>query len=114
MKIIVAGTRSFDNYALVCKILNRLKNVEVVCGEARGADALGKKFAIENGLVVHSFPADWDSHGKSAGYKRNEQMAKFADSCIVFWDGVSKGSKHMIDLAQRYGLKTLVVRYDKF
>ena len=41
-------------------------------------------------------------------------MAKFADSCIVFWDGVSKGSKHMIDLAQRYGLKTLVVRYDKF
>lgn len=112
LKVIVAGGRDFSDYKMLTKTLDHLKKpFEVVCGEAKGADSLGKRYANENELKVHSFPADWNTHGKSAGYKRNEQMAEFADACIAFWDGKSRGTKHMIDIATRKGLKLLVVRY---
>lgn len=114
LKVIVAGGRDLKDYRLVSKTLDNLKKpFDVVCGEAKGADALGKRYATEHDLIVHSFPADWTTHGKSAGYKRNEQMAEFADACIAFWDGRSRGTKHMIDIATRKGLKCLVVRYTK-
>jgi len=70
-----------------------------------------KKYANERGYPIKQFPADWNKYGKSAGYKRNEEMAKYADALIAFWDGKSKGTKHMIDLAKRYGLKVKVVIY---
>lgn len=112
MKIIVAGGRDFSDYNLLSKTLDHLKKpFEVVCGEARGADGLGKRYAIEHNLTVHRFPADWNTHGKSAGYIRNKQMAEFADGLIAFWDGSSRGTRHMIDLATKKGLKIAVVRY---
>jgi len=59
--------------------------------------------------------ADWDKYGKSAGYKRNEEMAIYSKEdngvLIAFWDEVSKGTKHMIDLANKHGLKVFVVKY---
>lgn len=56
-------------------------------------------------------PADWNKYGKSAGYKRNEQMAIYADACLAFWDGKSKGTKHMIGLAKRHNLRLKVVLF---
>ena len=46
-----------------------------------------------------------------AGYLRNKQMAEYADALIAFWDGESKGTKHMIDLAKKNGLKVRIVNY---
>ena len=116
-KVIVAGTRTFDNYELLKSKLDFfLKNktdIEIVSGAARGADQLGERYAAERGLSLKRFPADWDRYGKSAGYRRNVQMAEYADAAIVFWDGVSSGSKHMIDFAKRKGLQVRVVLYNK-
>jgi hypothetical protein len=113
MKIIIAGGRTFNDYALLCqncnKTLSLQTEIEIVSGTANGADKLGEQYANENGYPIKKFPADWGKYGKSAGYKRNEEMAKYADALIAFWDGKSKGTKHMIDLANRYGLKTKVV-----
>jgi hypothetical protein len=53
----------------------------------------------------------WDIFGKSAGYKRNEEMAKVADACVIFWDGKSKGTKHMIDIAKKYKLKLRIIMF---
>jgi hypothetical protein len=112
LKIIIAGGRDFNDYSLLCYTLDDLrKPFEVVCGEARGADSLGKRYAIQHGLTVHSFPADWAKLGKSAGHVRNAQMAEFADGLVAFWDGQSKGTAGMIRLAERRGLKVKVVRY---
>ncbi len=116
-KVIVAGTRNFDDYKLLeVELINFLKGkkpseVTIVSGTARGADSLGERFAREKGCWVRLFPADWETFGKSAGYRRNADMAKFADACIVFWDGKSRGTKHMIDLAEREGLELKVVTY---
>jgi hypothetical protein len=115
MKLITAGSRDFIDYDLfkkdVAKIIGDNTDVTIVSGMARGADAMGVKYANDNNLTLKKFPADWDRYGKSAGYKRNEEMAAYADTCICFWDGKSKGTGHMIDLAKRYGLKVEIVKY---
>lgn len=115
MRVIIAGGRDFTDYTLLkytCqKLLPNKEVVEIVCGKARGADALGEKFAKEKDYHVKPFPANWDLYGKSAGYKRNEQMAQYADWLIAFWDGKSKGTKHMIDLAESYYLKVFIISY---
>lgn len=70
---------------------------EVVCGEARGPDTIGKEWAIKNQIPVISFPAEWNKYGKRAGMLRNEQMGDYADVLFAFWNGTSRGTKHMID-----------------
>lgn len=99
MKVIIAGSRDFDDYYFLAKELDMypIKITEVVCGEAKGADLLGKQWAHRHDVNVSSFPADWTKHGKSAGPKRNMQMGDYADRLIAFWDGESKGTKQMID-----------------
>lgn len=115
MRVIIAGGRDFNDYELLKEkcdyYLQNLKDIIIVEGEANGADLLGKRYGEEKGYKIEPYEANWDLHGKSAGYKRNEEMAKIGDILIAFWDGSSRGTKHMIDLATKYGLKVKVVRY---
>lgn len=116
-KVIIAGPRTFNDFDFLeekaLEILSdfNLEQIEIVSGTARGADRLGERLAIKHNLYLKYYPADWNLYGKSAGYIRNEEMAKYADICIVFWDGKSKGSKHMIDIAKKYKLKLFIIRY---
>jgi hypothetical protein len=115
MKVIIAGSRNFNDYNLLktsCdNLLTQFTNIEIVSGTARGADKLGERYAREKGYDIKQFPANWDKHGKSAGYIRNDEMAQYADMLIAFWDGTSKGTKHMIDLANKRGIKVEIVNY---
>lgn len=120
-RVIVAGGRHYQDYALTVQALDhylqeKLKThaVIVVSGGASGADALGERYAKERGLACERFPAEWDKYGKSAGYRRNTQMAEVADVLVAFWDGASRGTGHMIDIARDRGLPTRVVRYDQY
>lgn len=116
-RVIIAGSRGFTNYPLLCQWCDFMlqnhhhSNVAIVSGTANGADKLGERYAQERGMGLDARPAKWEQYGKSAGYIRNEEMAQNADACIVFWDGVSRGTKHMIDLAKKYNLHLKVVRY---
>ena len=115
MKVIIAGSRNFNDYNLLktsCdNLLTQFTNIEIVSGTARGADKLGERYAREKGYDIKEFPANWDKHGKSAGYIRNDEMAQYADMLIAFWDGTSKGTKHMVDLANKRGIKVEIVNY---
>ena len=114
-KVIIAGTRTFQDYDFLCErcdfFFSETTPTAILCGEARGADELGKRYAKEHGIPVMSFPADWEKFGKSAGYRRNAEMARNADALIAFWDGSSHGTKHMIGLAHELGLPVRVVIY---
>lgn len=116
INIIVAGTRTFRDYNLLKSKLDYLfqnldkSKIEIVCGCCDGADTLGMKYAFENHFPVKFFEADW-SMGKIAGPIRNEEMAKYADYLVLFWDGKSRGSYNMLLLAQKYNLKTKVIYY---
>jgi hypothetical protein len=130
MRVIIAGSRSFNDYPrlkrFVSDTLNELylqeriggvEEILIITGGARGADAMGERYAKENFLDSTVMKADWDTFGKSAGYRRNEKMAKYAQeddgALIAFWDGQSKGTKHMIDLAQKYQLEVFICRFDQ-
>jgi len=114
--VIIAGSRSFDDYEKLSDFMDTMissgVHVEnVVCGEASGADELGRLWAEKNRVSVISMPADWDKYGKRAGYIRNSQMAVVGTVLIAFWDGISKGTKHMIDIATKKKIPTYIVRY---
>lgn len=115
MKIIIAGTRTFNNYPLLscyCDfILQNRFEVTIVSGTAKGADILGEQYAKSKGYPLTQFKPDWDTYGKAAGYRRNSEMAQYSDALIAFWDGKSKGTKHMIDIARKEGLKVRVYYY---
>ena len=117
-KIIIAGGRDFMDYNLLKEKTNKIlqekrvsHKIVIVSGCARGADTLGLRYASENAFDAEEYPADWDKYGKKAGYMRNVEMAENANALIAFWDGKSKGTKHMIDIATERNLPTRVIRY---
>lgn len=119
-RIIIAGGRDFDDYDKLKRYFLHLtstlqpNNIEIVSGGARGADALGEKLGKELGIDVVRFPADWDKHGKSAGYIRNAEMSKHSTHLIACWDGTSRGTKNMIETAKKDGLTVRVLKYGEF
>lgn len=107
-RIVVAGCRDYENYqeakAYIDFCISKIrKNYTLifVSGGCRGADMLGERYAKENGFQIERYIADWEKHGKSAGPKRNMQMAEIADYVICFWDGKSKGTLSMINCAKK-------------
>ncbi len=116
-KLIIAGGRDFNDYDLLVKTCDHMlsnkthDNIEIVSGNANGADKLGEKYAIEKGYKLTLFPADWITHGRSAGPIRNKQLSEYGDALIAFHDGVSKGTKNMIDLATQRNLKIKIQKY---
>jgi hypothetical protein len=113
-KVIVAGSRTFDNYELLKNTMQELyplTDVEVICGGARGADSLGAIWAGYHKTNIHMFPADWDAYGKKAGYIRNREMGRFADEAVVFWDGQSKGTQHMINIMHDLGKPIHIIKF---
>lgn len=126
LRIIIAGSRDFNDYKLLKDsmrdilkntALEDINKIKIISGTARGADQLGERFAKQFKLEVVKFPADWDRYGKRAGYIRNEEMAKYAiqdynyGMLVAFWNGESRGTKHMIDLAKKHGLEVHVVKF---
>ena len=107
--IVIAGCRNYNNYDEAKKYidfcLSNIRNehhIIIVSGCASGADAIGERYANENGFKVEKYPADWKNLGRSAGPKRNKQMAEISDYVICFWDGKSKGTRSMIEYAEEY------------
>ena len=133
LRIIIAGGRDFDNYKLLrsktLKVINQVirdinhtdsipsQLITIISGTANGADQQGELFAKEFHLELKRMPAQWEEYGKSAGYMRNTQMANFAcldenaqGILIAFWDGKSRGTKHMIDIAKKKNM--LIYTFD--
>lgn len=115
MKIAIVGGRDFEDYKLLKTYVNNagLKITHIVSGGARGADSLGKKFAQEHGYKMIEFLPDWDKHKKAAGYIRNQQIIESADWVFAFWDNMSKGTKHSIDISRRLRKPLEIITYHK-
>ena len=109
LKIVIAGCRYYNNYNeakeyidFCIREIKKNNTIVILSGGCRGADAIGERYAIENGYEIRKFVANWDKYGKAAGPIRNEQMAIEADYIICFWDYKSRGTKSMIENAKKY------------
>ena len=104
MKVVIFGSRGIDDIQAVeramdtCGIVSKV--TEIVSGGAKGADRLGERYARQRGILCTVFPAQWEKYGKSAGYRRNAEMAEYADYGVAVWDGKSRGTAHMIRLME--------------
>lgn len=109
MRTIIAGGRDYAPTPRDWEWLDSLRDdlpiTEVVCGMARGADTFGRQWAVDSGLPIKEFPADWKAHGRSAGPRRNVKMAEYADALVAFPGG--RGTQHMIHEAEARGLRVL-------
>ena len=124
LRILVCGGRHFENYDLLKNILDKVlklkkltsKDVEIVSGNAKGADSLGEKWAKENGASLKIFPAKWKEYGKKAGPIRNKQMIDyitcFSDRLVVaFVSPHSKGTRNTISLAKKNNIPVIATEY---
>jgi hypothetical protein len=138
VKVIICGSRTFNNYQLLDKkcreIFNNISNavmygdykrditiMEIISGGAKGADELGERFAFNNSIEIKRFIAKWDKYGKQAGMIRNTEMINYAAKkddtkdygmLIAFWDGKSKGTKQAIEYAERMKLDVRIIKYN--
>lgn len=118
-RIIIAGGRDFNEPSYLRECMTGVARggdiqnpMVVISGGARGADKMGENWGRDRNVIVRVYPADWDKYGKRAGYLRNLEMAKIATELVAFWDGRSRGTAHMIDIATKEGLHVHVFRYD--
>lgn len=111
-RIIVCGSRTWADEAAIRERLHGLPpESTIVHGNAPGADRMAAKVAHVLGLEVERHDAQWGTYGKQAGIIRNREMAALgADACFAFWDGVSRGTAHMIREARQRGIPTHVIR----
>lgn len=117
LKVIIAGGRDYiPQQKHKQQILHLLSNhspkeIEIVSGGARGADKFGEDIAKEMGYNLSVFKADWDKHGKAAGYIRNAEMKEYSDCLIALWDSESRGTANMIEQMMNAGKPVRIIYY---
>jgi hypothetical protein len=122
MKTIIAGPRyythtktPFGSYpALVAAVaLSEFNVTSVITGDAVGVDSLGKRWAEERNIPYEGRSPDYNRFpSRAAPVIRNEEMAREGEALIALWDGVSRGTRDMIQRAVARGLQVFVYRVD--
>lgn len=138
--VTVAGSRSYNDYSQFVRFLEDLLlrdefldhgPILFVSGKAHaGPDAMIIRWCDENGYDWVEFAADWDNinvpgalirtnkfgkqYNAKAGHQRNRSMAEHSTHLILFWDGVSPGTRNMREEGNKLGLHvyTLLVHMD--
>lgn len=122
--LLVAGSRTFDNYPIMALVtdwalsrqVRKNRKIIIVSGGAHGADTLAERYARERGYQLHVMPADWKTYGKSAGYRRNNDMHEYIKQhehrgVLCFWDLQSRGTQHNFKLSLEGNTPLIVYDY---
>ena len=104
MKVAIVGSREYHDLDAVRRYVRSLPaGTTVVSGGARGVDKVAELEAEACGLPTEIHHAQWEQFGKSAGFQRNVSIVEASDRVVAFWDGSSRGTRHTMTLAERYG-----------
>ena len=105
MKVIVAGSRTIQDNAVISKAISstKLKITEMGSGNARGVDTVAENYASVHHIPFTNFPAYYDLYGKPAGAIRNDKIVEWADAMIAVWDGRSDGTRDLIRAMNKAG-----------
>ena len=99
MRVAIVGSRNLTVQNLELYLPENV--TEIVSGGARGIDACAREYALAHNLKLTEFLPAYEKYGRGAPLRRNLQIIDYADLIIVFWDGVSKGTKHVIDNCEK-------------
>jgi hypothetical protein len=114
MKLIIAGAQTFTDYQHLCQALapDRHRITLVLTGGARGAEQLGYRWAWKHTVRHRLFHTEWERFGKTAGVRRNHQMAQAGDVLVVCGDDPSPGTAHLMQCMQALGKPVVLVSVD--
>jgi hypothetical protein len=116
MHLLVTGSRTWTDVQLIRDHLSwynsLIEPVTLIHGACpRGADAIANRIAFEYCWTIERYPADWQQHGKRAGYVRNAEMVnQGADICLAFIKDESPGATMCADLAEKAGIPVERIR----
>lgn len=112
MKVLVCGSRSFDDRVKVFERFSKLpQDTLIISGGADGADSLAELAAMEYHFPINVVKPDWEKHGRAAGPIRNIQMLDMnPDLVIAFYDGVSRGTAHTIKEATKRNIAVEIIK----
>ena len=74
---------------------------EIVSGGAIGVDRSARNYAKTHNIKLKEFLPEYERYGRSAPLKRNLQIIDYADEVIAFWDGMSHGTRFVIENCKR-------------
>lgn len=123
-RILITGSRDWDDTTMILEALDDIwyeleeayydrpgdpeepYSPVLVSGACpTGADAICERVWGRRYGTVERHPADWNRHGKKAGFIRNAEMVALgADVCIAFIKNKSKGATMTANLAEKAGI----------
>lgn len=112
MKLLICGSRYWDNYEYIDYAIDRLKPSCIIQGGAQGADRIAKIIAEKKNIQVIECPADWDKYGKRAGHIRNGEMLKEKPDLVIAFikSGLpNKGTNNMIKQAEDANYRVIIL-----
>lgn len=109
MRVLVCGGRDYSDHNKLIYELDVIPITHLIAGGARGADSIAEFYAKKMGIPHSIYMADWNTHGKSAGYLRNKQMLDEGKPDLVVAFPGGKGTAMMIKLAEEAGVKVIKV-----
>jgi len=111
MKLVIVGSRSFNNYNLLKDTINKYDNIKlIISNSAIGADKLAEQYPKEYNIETKIYLPDWNKYGKKAGPIRNELIIKDCDIVIAFWDGESRRTLSSINIAKTLNKKLKLIK----
>lgn len=111
-RVLICGSRNWTDHAAInARIANLDASCTVIHGGAPGADSAAAEAAYTRGMNVKAYPADWTTHGRSAGILRNLQMLDQQPDLVIAFrcTGGSRGTDHTISEARRRGIPVEVI-----
>ncbi len=101
MKTAIVGSRTLhiDNFESYLPE----GTTEIISGGAKGIDTCAKLYCDKTGLTISEILPEYEKYGRGAPIVRNRKIINDADFVLIFWDGVSKGTKFIIDGCRKNG-----------
>ena len=96
----VAGSRGIVNYVAVSNILrDHILAPDIVrTGGAKGVDRIAELWAKQQQIKLEeTLEPDYKRYRGGAPFVRNTEGVEWADRVLIVWDGISPGSKHVIE-----------------
>lgn len=112
MRVLICGGRDYNDRWFMFDCLDKYEAEFgpfdcVIEGGARGVDTFAKIWANDLNIPVEEYPADWKTHGKSAGYIRNKQMLDEGKPDLVIAFPGGPGTFMIKRLASESGVKVI-------